>query len=186
VRRVHGSPCGGLALYGLPLHQRYEEATGAEMRNRYQMIVLAQLGHTAPSIARLVLRCEDTVARVFNRFLAARLNAVPRHISPSRKRTVTPAWEAELLRVIELDPFFMLEEDTVVFTPDRGKDGCRGLRCIRDKLKILLLCAPLDGCRVLDQTGIKVVHLVAEVNTALHTMPTHLERGFRLVRFPTH
>jgi transposase len=86
------------------LHQRYEEATDAEMRTRYQMIVLAQLDQTVPHIARMVRRSEDTVARVLNRFLSAGLNAVPRRTSPGRKRTVPPAWEAELVRVIELDP----------------------------------------------------------------------------------
>ena len=35
------------------LHQRYEEARDAETRTRYQMIVLAQSGQTAPHIARL-------------------------------------------------------------------------------------------------------------------------------------
>lgn len=51
------------------LQQRYEEAEDAETRIRYQMIVLAQLGHTTPRIAGMVLRSEDTVARVLKRFL---------------------------------------------------------------------------------------------------------------------
>jgi transposase len=51
-----------------------------------------------------VLRSEDTVARVLKRFLAAGLDAVPRRTPPGRERRVTAAWEAELLRVIELDP----------------------------------------------------------------------------------
>jgi len=68
------------------------------------MIVLAQLDQTVPHIARMVRRSEDTVVRVLNRFLSAGLNAVPRRTSPGRKRTVPPAWEAELVRVIELDP----------------------------------------------------------------------------------
>lgn len=53
------------------LHRRYEEAADAETRTRYQMIVLAQSGHTVPHIADLVLRSEDTVARVLNRFLCS-------------------------------------------------------------------------------------------------------------------
>ncbi len=57
-----------------------------------------------PQIARLVLRSEDAVARVLNRFLAEGLDAVPRRTPPGRKRRVTAEWEAELLRVIELDP----------------------------------------------------------------------------------
>jgi hypothetical protein len=55
------------------LQQRYEEAPDAETRTRYQMLVLAQLGHTAPHIAALVLRSEDTVARVLKRFLIRRI-----------------------------------------------------------------------------------------------------------------
>jgi len=86
------------------LQQRYEEARDAETRTRYQMIVLARLGHTAPHIARMVLRSEDTVARVLKRFRAGGLNAVPRRSAPGRARTITSVWEAELLRVIELDP----------------------------------------------------------------------------------
>src|SRR6266571_5619176 len=63
------------------LHQRYEEAGGAETRTRYQMIMLAQSGQTAPHIARLVLRSEDTVERVRKRFLAGGPDAVPRRTS---------------------------------------------------------------------------------------------------------
>jgi hypothetical protein len=51
------------------LHQRYEEAADAETRTHYQVILLAQSGDKAPHIADLVLRSEDTVARVLNRFL---------------------------------------------------------------------------------------------------------------------
>ena len=69
------------------LHQRYEEATDAETRTRYQMIILAQLGQPVSQIARIVLRSEDTVARVLNRFLAGGLNAVERRTSPGRGRT---------------------------------------------------------------------------------------------------
>jgi hypothetical protein len=32
------------------------------------------------------------------------LDAVPRHTAPGREQRVTTTWEAELLRVIELDP----------------------------------------------------------------------------------
>jgi len=86
------------------LHQLYEETTNAETRTRYQMIVLAQQGHRVPQIARMVLRSEDTVARVLKRFVAGGLDAIPRRTSPGRQRSVTVAWEAELIRVIELDP----------------------------------------------------------------------------------
>src|SRR5512135_188099 len=86
------------------LRRRYEETSQVENRTRYQMILLALQGDKVPQIARIVLRSEDTVARVLNRFLAAGLDAVPRRKPPGRERRVTAAWEAELLRVIELDP----------------------------------------------------------------------------------
>ena len=65
------------------------------------MILLAQQEYKVPQIARIVLRSEDTVARVLKRFLAGGLDAPA---PPGRERRVTAAWETELLRVIELDP----------------------------------------------------------------------------------
>ena len=86
------------------LRQRYEDTPNVESRTRYQMLLLAQQEYKVPQIAHMVLRSEDTVARVLNRFLAAGLDAVPRRSPPGRERRVTAAWEAELLRVIEMDP----------------------------------------------------------------------------------
>ena len=86
------------------LRQRYEETPNVESRTRYQMILLAQQEYKVPQIARIVLRSEDTVARVLNHFLAGGLDAVPRRSPPGRERRVTAAWEVELLRIIELDP----------------------------------------------------------------------------------
>ena len=60
------------------LCRRYEETGNPQTRTRYQMVLLAQRGQTAPQIAHLVLRSEDTVEHVFKRFLAAGLDAVPR------------------------------------------------------------------------------------------------------------
>jgi len=77
------------------LCRRYEETGNPETRTRYQMVLLAQRGHTAPQIARLVLRSEDTVERVLKRFLAGGLDAVPRRTSPGRRRTVTAIWEGK-------------------------------------------------------------------------------------------
>src|SRR5438552_19189658 len=85
------------------LRQRYEETPNVESRTRSQMLLLAQQEYKVPQIAHMVLRSEDTVARVLNRFLAAGLDAVPRRSPPGRERWVTAAWEAELLLVFELD-----------------------------------------------------------------------------------
>src|SRR5437868_14749005 len=52
------------------LRQRYEDTPNVESRTRYQML-LAQQAYKVPKIARMVLRSEDTVARVHNRFFAA-------------------------------------------------------------------------------------------------------------------
>lgn len=65
---------------------------------------LPEPGYKVPQIARIVLRSEDTVARVFHRFLTGGLDAVPRRTAPGRERRITAAWESELLRVIEIDP----------------------------------------------------------------------------------
>jgi transposase len=83
---------------------RYDETSNAETRTRYQMVVLALRGETTSQIAQMVLRSQDTVERVLKRFLAGGCEAVPRRTAPGRKRTITVAWESELLRVIELDP----------------------------------------------------------------------------------
>ena len=79
------------------LRQRYEETSNVESRTRYQMILLAKPRYKVPQIAHMVLRSEDTVARVLNRFVAGGLDRAPRRTPPGRERKVTAAWEAELL-----------------------------------------------------------------------------------------
>ena len=89
---------------GAELRRRYDTTDDPEDRSRYQMVWLAHAGKHAPEIAQLVLRSPGTVRRVLHRFRDGGLDAVPRRTAPGPERTVTPAWEAELLRVIELDP----------------------------------------------------------------------------------
>jgi transposase len=67
----------------------------AEMRTRYQMLLLSLRGQTSSQIAQVVLRSQETVVRVLKRFFTGELDAVPRHTAPGRERTVTVAWEAE-------------------------------------------------------------------------------------------
>lgn len=76
----------------------------AETRLRDQMVLLAHQGKAAPEIARLTLRAHETVLRVVRRYEAGGLAAVPRRVGPGVAPTVTDAWRAELVRVIELDP----------------------------------------------------------------------------------
>jgi len=61
-------------------------------------------GWTTHQIAPFLKRSHDVVMRVFQRFVAGGLDAVPRRSPPGRQSRVTPAWEAELLRVIDEDP----------------------------------------------------------------------------------
>jgi transposase len=100
------------------LRHRYDAASDAETRTRYQMLLLSAKGQTSIQIAQVVLRSQDTVVRVLKRFLTGGLDAVPRRTAPGRERTVTTAWEAELLRSIELDPHEVGEE-TANWTTER-------------------------------------------------------------------
>jgi transposase len=68
------------------------------------MVWLAHLGQRVPALAAAGRRRPETGARVLPRVLAGGLDAVPRRTAPGPAHTVTPAWEAELLRVIERDP----------------------------------------------------------------------------------
>ena len=84
---------------------RFNQTNDAETRLRYQVIwISSEQGLRSSKIAALVLRSHDTVLRILKRFLAAGLDAVPRRRPPGRPRKVTPEWEAELARVVELDP----------------------------------------------------------------------------------
>jgi transposase len=100
------------------LHHRYEESPDAETRTRYQIILLSLRGQTSSQIALTVLRSQDTVERMLKRYLAGGLDTVPRRTAPGRERTVTAAWEAELLRVIEMDPH-EVGQDAANWTTER-------------------------------------------------------------------
>jgi transposase len=82
----------------------YNDAGHPETRLRYQMVLLSQDGFSVSQIADITHRSHDTVTRVLHRYQDGDLDAVPRRKQPGRPRTITPEWEAELLRVIELRP----------------------------------------------------------------------------------
>ncbi len=84
---------------------RFNATPDPETRLRYQMVLLSNDQHlTTWQIASITFRSHDTALRVLNRFLAAGPDAVPHRQPPGRQPTVSPEWQAELLRVIELDP----------------------------------------------------------------------------------
>jgi transposase len=83
----------------------YNHATDPESRTRYQMLLLRVERDLSPrQIAPLVHRSHDTVLRVLQRYQTGGLPAVPRKKGPGPKPRITPAWEEELLRVVEGDP----------------------------------------------------------------------------------
>jgi transposase len=86
------------------LRGAFDTTRDAATRLRYQMVLLAAEGWTAPQIAPLVQRSDATVQRVLHRYQDGGLAAVPYRPIPGAAPAVTPAWETELRRVIELDP----------------------------------------------------------------------------------
>lgn len=84
---------------------RYNDAPDPETRSRFQMVLLSNdFGLNPTQIAPLVQRSHDVVYEVLSRFRAGGLPAVPRRTAPGQAPTITPAWEAELTRVIEVSP----------------------------------------------------------------------------------
>jgi transposase len=86
------------------LRQLYETTTKAKLRLRAQIILLVHPGRSVADIAPVVCRSRDTVERVLKRFLQGGSAALPPRTAPGRTPTVTPAWTAALLRVIDLAP----------------------------------------------------------------------------------
>jgi Winged helix-turn helix len=86
------------------LERRYHSTRDAETRTRYQMVLLNAQGHTPPQIATLTRRSPDTVRRVLKRYLAQGPDAVPHRSHPGQPPHYPPGWEAELVRVADLDP----------------------------------------------------------------------------------
>jgi transposase len=86
------------------LQQQYDTTSDADLRLRTQMVLLAHQGRSVSEIAQIAFRSQDTVLRHLKRFVSGGLPALARRKAPGAAPTITPAWEAELLRVIDLDP----------------------------------------------------------------------------------
>jgi transposase len=86
------------------LERRYHTTRNAETRTRYQMVLLAAEGHPVVEVARITRRSHDTVRRVLNRYQAGGPDAIPHRPHPGQPPHYPPAWQAELVRVAELDP----------------------------------------------------------------------------------
>jgi transposase len=86
------------------LERRYHTTRDATTRTRYQIVLLNAQGHTPPQVARLVRCSPDTVRRVLKRYLGGGPDAIPHRPHPGQPPHYPPGWEAELVRVADLDP----------------------------------------------------------------------------------
>src|SRR5499433_4627489 len=86
------------------LRQLYDTTPHAKLRLHAQIVLLAHQGRSVAEITTVVFRSRDTVERVLKRFRQGGIAALPPRTAPGRAPTVTPAWKADLLRVIDLDP----------------------------------------------------------------------------------
>jgi transposase len=84
--------------------ERYEQAGSPIERTNAQVVLLADEGRTVTEIAWLVRRGRDQVRKILRRFRSAGLAGLVPGQHTGRPLGVTPAWLAELQRVIELDP----------------------------------------------------------------------------------
>ena len=86
------------------LERRYHTTRDATTRTRYQMILLRGEGHPVVEVAQLTRCSPDTVRRVLKRYLAGGPDAVPHRPHLGQPPHYPPQWEAELVRVVDLDP----------------------------------------------------------------------------------
>jgi transposase len=84
--------------------QRYAGARGAEPRTRFQMVLLAGEGQSAPAGAALGRRSPDTVWRGGRRYQHGGPDGVPHRPRPGHRGRLPTGWERELRRVSGLDP----------------------------------------------------------------------------------
>ena len=86
------------------LRDRYRQTRDAETRSRYQMVQLAADGYPVAQIATLVQRSRSTVTRVLARYQQEGADGVPYRRRPGRPSEAPLTWQAELERVMDLDP----------------------------------------------------------------------------------
>ncbi len=84
--------------------ERYEQTHEAIERTNCQMGLLADEGRTMTQIAWLVRRGREQVRQILHRFQHEGLSGLRPRQHTGRPLGVTPAWQAELRRVIDLDP----------------------------------------------------------------------------------
>jgi hypothetical protein len=86
------------------LERRYQTTRDATTRTRDQMVLLGAEGHPVAEVAHITRRSPGTVRRVLKRYLAGGSDAVPHRPHLGQPPHDPPAWEHELVRVVDLDP----------------------------------------------------------------------------------
>src|SRR5919204_858563 len=84
--------------------KRYEQARTPIERTHGQVVLLADEGRTVTEIAWLVRRGPDQVRKILHRFRREGLAGLTPRQRTGRPLGVTPAWQAEVQGVIDLDP----------------------------------------------------------------------------------
>ena len=84
--------------------ERYERTRDAIERTNGQIVLLADEGRLATEIAWLARRGPTQVRKILHRFRNEGLQGLAPGKRTGRPLRVTPAWLAELQRVIDLDP----------------------------------------------------------------------------------
>jgi transposase len=86
------------------LDRRYQTTRDATTRTRYQMVLLRAEGHPVAEVARITRRSPDTVRRVLKRYRTGGPDAVPHRPHLGQPPHYPSGWQAELVRVADLDP----------------------------------------------------------------------------------
>ena len=85
--------------------ERYEQACTPIERTNCHIVLLADEGRAMAEIAWLVRRGRDQVGKILHRFQREGLAGLRPRQHTGRPLGVTPAWQTELRRVIDLDPY---------------------------------------------------------------------------------
>jgi hypothetical protein len=70
-----------------------------------------------------------------------------------------------------------MEEHTIAFASNLGKNSGRGVRRVGDKFEARLSCRPVNGSRVLNVIAGEPVRLVTDLHSILDAAPTDVEGG---------
>jgi len=86
------------------VQRRYDSSTDMTQRLHYQIVMLAHRGRSVAQIVDTMFYSRDAVEYILGQFLSGGVDAIPRMLPQGIRRIEAPAWEAELLRIINMSP----------------------------------------------------------------------------------